>query len=186
MQKQNWRRTMSEPTERLIFDRTQADVDNDTWKGQYNISDLNRVETWCGYLAEQLNNYGYAITITTKTDWTQLDKRKANEMERIRSNIKKIMTGYHYLTAIEPNADFFNYVKANNWEKILYEIYRLIGGMGNYFVYSGVANAGQPRVWQNRFRHLYVPLSFEELLLTEANIILTTESGEELEASYEY
>ena len=177
---------MSEPTERLIFNRTEQDLIDDTPKGQYNISDLNRVETWCGYLADELTTYGYPISITTKTNWTQFDKRKATEMERIRSNIRKIMTGYHYLTNIEPNAEFFNIAKANNWEKILYEIYKLMGGMGNFFVYSGVANAGQPRVWQNRFRHFYTPLSFDELLITEASIILTTESGEELEASYEY
>ncbi len=172
---------MSEPTEELIFDRTQQDVDNDTLKGQYNVSDLNRVESWCEYLAAELTNYGYVISITTKTDWTQFDKRKATEMERIRSNIKKIMQGYHYLTSIEPNADFFNYVKANNWEKILFEMYKLMGGMANYFVYSGVANAGQPRIWQNRFRHFFRAISFGEYLTTETGDILTTESGDNLE-----
>lgn len=148
---------MSEPTERLIFDRTQQDVLDDTEKGQYNVSDLNRVEIWCRYLADKLTAYGYAVNITTKTNWTQFDKRKASEMERIRSNIRRIMEGYHYLTSIEPNAEFFNYVKANNWEKILDEINMLMQSMSQYFVYSGVANAGQPRLWQNRFRHSYTP-----------------------------
>ena len=47
---------MSRPNEELIYDRTQADVDNDTPKGQYNPSDANRVETWCRYLADELNS----------------------------------------------------------------------------------------------------------------------------------
>ena len=144
---------MSRPNEDLVFDRTQADLDNDTWKGQYNPSDLNRVESWCKYLADSLSDYGYSITITTKTNWTQLNKRYATEMERVRSNIRKIMTGYHYLTNIEPNAEFFNFTKANNWEKILDEINMLMISMKQYFVYSNVANAGQERLWQNRFRH---------------------------------
>lgn len=148
---------MNKPSEELIFDRTQQDVDDETLKGQWNASDLNRVETWCRYLADELADYGYTITITTKTNWVQSDKRRAVEMERIRSNIRKIMTGYHYLTNIEPNAEFWNYTKANNWEKILSEINTLMVGMSDYFIYAGVSNAGQERLWQNRFRRQYTP-----------------------------
>lgn len=139
---------------RLIFDRTIQDVDNATLKGQYNASDLNRVESWCEYLRDQLNAMGYPITFTTKTNWTQSDMRTASEMERIRANIKKIMQGFYYLTNIETNAEYFNYIKANNWEEILYEIYYLMFGTENWYVYGGVARGGQPRLWQHRFRQL--------------------------------
>lgn len=168
----------------LIFDRTQADVTNKTEKGYYNTSDLNRVESWCRYLADQLNAVGYNINITTKTNWTSSDLRTASEMERIRTNIRKIMTGYHYITTIHANAEQFNYVKANRWEKILYEIWQLMWGMEDWYVYSEVANAGQNRVWQNRFRHYYVsPVTpvINDYLTTEAGDTLTTESGEDLE-----
>lgn len=142
--------------DKLIYDRTQTDLINKTYKGYYNATDLNRVETWCRYLADQLNNAGYNINITTKTNWLETNMRTANEMERIRTNIKKIMTGFHYITTIYSNAENFDYIKANNWEKILHEIYNLLWGMTDWYVYSGVSNAGQNRLWQNRFRRYFV------------------------------
>ena len=61
--------------------------------------------------------------------------RTATEMERIRSNISAIMQGYYYLTTIAPNAEQFDYIKANNWEQILDEIKNLWLGMENYYGY---------------------------------------------------
>lgn len=111
---------------RLIFDRTQADITNRTSKGHYNASDLNRVEEWCEYLKTELNNVGYSINFTTKTNWQTSDMRTASEMERIRTNIRALMTGYHFITKIYANAENFDYEKANNWEQILNEIYNLL------------------------------------------------------------
>jgi len=122
--------------------------------GQYNASDLNRVEEWCRYLADELNSVGYDIQISTKTNWVQTDMRTSAEMERIRTNIRALMTGYHYITNIYQNAEYFDYQKANNWEQILSEIYHLMFGMRNWYVYGGVARGGQPRLWQHRFRQL--------------------------------
>lgn len=166
----------------LIFDRTQADVTNKTPKGYYNTSDLNRVESWCRYLADELNRVGYNINITTKTDWTTSDLRTASHMERIRTNIRSIMQGYHYITTIYSNANQFNYVKANNWEKILSEIFNLMWGMEDWYVYAGVANAGQNRLWQHRFREHFAGVTYPEVLTTEAGENIITENGEELEA----
>lgn len=143
----------------LVFDRMQSDVTNKTWKGYYNASDLNRVESWCKYLADELNIAGYNINITTKLNWVQTDLRTSAEMERIRTNIKAIMTGFHYITQIYQNANQFDFEKANNWEKILFEIYNLMWGMQDWYVYSGVSNSAQPRLWQNKFRHYFVPAS---------------------------
>lgn len=147
---------MSRPTEDLIFDRTIQDVQNATLKGQYNVSDINRVESWCKFLADSLNDVGYNINITTKTNWNQTNMRTAVEMERVRTNIKKIMQGYYYITNIVQNAEYFDYLKANNFEKILFEIWNMMLGMRGWYVYGGVANGGQSRVWQHRFRtHFY-------------------------------
>lgn len=55
-------------------------------------------------------------------------------------------------------------------------------GMRNWYVYSGVASSGQPRLWQHRFRDLYSGVTYPEAITTEAGEIITTESGEELEA----
>lgn len=144
---------MNRPAEELIYDRTETDVLLQNLNGQYNASDLNRVESWCAYLEQELNKYGYDISLVTKTDWTSADLRDEVNMNRIRINIRAIMVAFTYLTSIEPNVDFFNWVKANNWEQILAEIEELLIGTKNNFVYSGVSRCGQPRIWQQRFRH---------------------------------
>ena len=81
--------------------------------------------------------------------------RKASEMNRIRANIKSLMTGYHSLTPIYNTTDQWDWQKANRWEQILSEIYNMMFGMRNWYVYGGVARGGQSRLWQNRFRNLF-------------------------------
>lgn len=174
---------------RLVYDRTTSDVNyarqnqssETSLKGAYNYTDLNRVEEWCRKLADDLNAVGYSISITTKTDWTQDDFPTYSNMERIRQNILKIMRGYHYQTKIYNTVNGFDYRYANNWEKILSEIYDMIRGMENWYVFSGVANSGQNRLWQNRFRKLYISI-LTEPITTESDIVLFTENNEELEA----
>lgn len=167
----------------LIFDRTQSDVTNKTDKGYYNASDLNRVEEWCRYLANELNRVGYNISITTKTDWTTLDLRSSADMLRIKNNILALMNGFHWITPIYNSVDTWNYEKANRWEQILNEIHNLVWGMEDWYVYSGVSNSGQNRLWQHRFRDFYVsPIAPPyEALTTETGDTITTESGEDLE-----
>lgn len=141
----------------LVYDRTITDIENKTWKGYYNAIDLNRVEEWCEYLKTELNNAGYSISITTKTNWATSDMRTASEMERIRSNIKKIMQGFYYLTNVDQTAEQFDYKKANNWEKVLYDIYQLLWGTTDYYVYGDMARGGEPRYWQNFFIKTFTP-----------------------------
>lgn len=137
----------------LIFDRTQEDIDNKTNKGYYNASDLNRVEEWCEYLETELNEAGYSISITTKTDWTMTDLRTEAEMNRIRNNIKALYDGYYlYGNAVYSSVSNFDYKKANRWEEVLNNINLIMTGMKDYYVHSGVSSSGQSRTWQNRFR----------------------------------
>ena len=143
---------MSKPSSTLIYDRTQADVTNATTKGQFNASDLNRIEEWCSYLAETLTTLGYPVTITTKTNWVQTDMRTETQMSRVRNNIVALVNAYYSLTHTVETQQYFNYIKCNNWEKILSEIDTLISGMTAYYIDCGVANCGQVRVYQNRFR----------------------------------
>ena len=81
--------------ENLIFDRTQLDLFNDTEKGNYNYTDLNRVEEWCEYVANRLNEYNYFVDIEVKTNWTILDFPTNADMERIRSNVEKMKKAYY-------------------------------------------------------------------------------------------
>lgn len=141
--------------DKLIYDRTENDVKNKTNKGYHNISDLNRVEEWCGYLADLLNSYNYKINITTKTNWKLTDTRTVAQLERIRKNIALIRSTYSNIPrdiTVPSNLSPINITKANDIEKILYEIDRTISEMESYFIYSGVSNAGQTRMVQNYFR----------------------------------
>ena len=139
------------PLEHLIYDRTSADVRNATLKGQYNASDLNRVESWCEYLKNELNTMGYSISFTTKTNWVQSDPRRDSEMERIRQNILKLMTGFRWITKIYTYSNTINYSRANNYEKILNEIYNMMLGTNELYILGGIATGGEPLIWQNRF-----------------------------------
>jgi hypothetical protein len=141
--------------EKLIFDRTQADIINNTSKGQYNAEDLNRIEEWCKFLAETLTEYGYKLEISTKTDWVVTDYPSNAEMDRIWSNVNTLKNAYYSFTRIPDNFDKIDIEKANKIEKILSEINEFISNMLQTFVYSGVAGLGQNRVWQQRFRRGY-------------------------------
>ena len=101
-----------------------------------------------------------------KTNWTALDFPTAIEMERIRSNIKLLKDSYVAYKEIPSNLDYMTIEKANDIERIIHELDYILMWMKNNYIYSGVANCGQPRVWQQRFRRMYtyfVPQTWAEL-----------------------
>lgn len=151
---------MNEPSEKLIWWRSESDVANATIIGQYNASDLNRVESWIKYIAQELTTAGYDFSnLQIKTNWTKADMRDQWNMERIRKNILKLMD-FTYNTKIKTSSNTINYSRANNYEKILFEIYNFMNGTQNWYVYCGVANMGQNRLWQHRYREFYPLLQF--------------------------
>ena len=129
--------------ENLIFDRTQSDLENGTSKGYYNCADLNRVETWCEYLANLLTSYSYPVSITIKKDWNMSDLPNVNDMERVRSNVNKIKTAFHAYTGVPENLNYMTIAKANAIVKILSEIDFLTKNMISCFRYSNTFNAGE-------------------------------------------
>ena len=139
----------------LIFDRTSSDVTNNTLKGQYNWTDLNRVEKWCKYLADELTAQNIAVNITTKTNWTTTDMRTTEDMTRIKNNIVTLCNKFTYITRPYSNVTPWRYSTANRWEKVLDELRQFLASMENMYVYGGVARGGEPLLWQNNFMHLY-------------------------------
>jgi len=135
----------------LIYDRTAEDVtyakehqsSASTLKGAYNYTDLNRIEQWCDYLATQLTTYSYIVAITTKTDWTADDFPTQAQLERIRSNVQALKTAYYATTNTPTTLDRITYQKANDLEKILYEINENLENMLAAFIYSGEVYAGE-------------------------------------------
>lgn len=130
----------------MITDRTQADVDRAKelsakgwagmtpvekaeWsaglKGAYNYTDLNRVETAVAELAVEL-----CLDLQTKTDWTMWDIPKESDMDRYLKNIRAIRSavgGYSTTPALPDSMRKLDYIKANNIERVLADVYEVIG-----------------------------------------------------------
>lgn len=152
----------------MITDRTLEDVEyakaNPTsaedLKGSYNNSDLNRVEEKVEELYNILKGYSYDGEIEViKTDWLKTDFFTPNDSTRYIGNIRKLINSYFVKSdtpSLPSTMEMLTYEDANAIEKILVDIEDIIQNMEQVFVYSGVANSGQNRVWQQRFRRKYL------------------------------
>lgn len=130
----------------LITDRTRADVENETDKGFYNASDLNRVGAAAEYIAGRFAALGYACPVTVKKDWLTTDAPTASQMEAYRQNIVTLR-GQIAVMASTPEAPAsmagLNYVKANNIEQILLDLDALIDKLIKSWCFSGELYAGE-------------------------------------------
>lgn len=130
----------------LITDRTRADVENQTDKGFYNASDLNRVGAAVEYIAGRFTALGYACPVTVKKDWLTTDAPTASQMEAYRRNIVTLR-GQIAVMQSTPNAPAsmagLNYVKANNIEQILLDLDALIDKLIKSWYFSGELYAGE-------------------------------------------
>lgn len=134
----------------LITDRTRADVVNQTDKGFYNASDLNRVGAAVEYIAGRFTALGYACPVTVKKDWLTLDAQTdaptASQMETYRQNIVTLR-GQIAVMQSTPNAPAsmagLDYVKANNIEQILLDLDALIDKLIKSWYFSGELYAGE-------------------------------------------
>lgn len=161
----------------LITDRTSSDTSNarsyqgKIWseltteqkadyllglKGAYSYVDFNRVENAVQYLSDLLNLYGYQNKVETKTNWTAEDVQSVTEIQRYIDNIAELKNKYYSSVEGEmPTTSTWLTVESANYiEEILVNIEELIIAMSQVFVHSGVANSGQNRLWQQRFRRI--------------------------------
>ncbi len=99
-------------------------------RGAYNVSDLNRVGNAIVYLRDRINNYGYAVNVTPKTDWKTGDKPTAAQLQKYLSDLRIIRGAVGNLAElpavpgrIYPSAaskgDGLTIEKANDIERIL-------------------------------------------------------------------
>ncbi len=130
----------------LITDRTRADVANQTDKGFYNASDLNRVGAAVEYIAGRFAALGYDCPVTVKKDWLTSDAPTASQMEAYRQNIVTLR-GQIAVMQSTPNAPAsmagLNYVKANDIEHILLDLDALIDKLIKSWYFSGELYAGE-------------------------------------------
>ena len=122
----------------LIFDRLKTDVENalnnpsstEFLKGSYNYTDLNRVEQWCEYIQNLLNDYGKGISLEIKTNWNLRDYPTRVQIDRIRGNIEYLKDMFQDLkTETSEYVNTLDYEKANALEKIVYDVHEYIKEM---------------------------------------------------------
>ena len=134
----------------LIYDRTENDLYNDADKAYISYNDLNRIETAVKFISDLLNQMGYTNTTNNKLDWGMRDIRTEAQADRIKENYTQIKNAYDRFNL--PDFEWANINEANDIERILWQIYYNLQTISNYFIKSNVANAGQNRIWQQRFR----------------------------------
>lgn len=175
----------------MITDRTLQDVEyakahqnsSEDLKGAYNNSDLNRVEAKVQELKEILKSYNYFDEeLVIKLDWAKTDFLRTGDSERYLGNVRKIRDAYFTKTTtpdLPITLNKMDYQDANAIEQILVDIEDIIINMEQMFVYCGVANMGQPRLWQQRFRRKYVVVSGYTQFIEANGEIFETSDGEE-------
>lgn len=112
----------------------------------YNVSDLNRVGEAVRYLAERFTGYGYAVTVNPKTDWTEDNVPTRKQLETYRRNIAELRRQLTVMAATPETPETMralNYVKANNFERILQDLDTLITNMEQAWFFSGDLYAGE-------------------------------------------
>ncbi len=112
-------------------------------KGAYNVSDLNRVGAAVQYLADLLNGYGYAVSVTAKQDWELADLSNVSDMESYLDDVQAIKDGFYGTTALPSAMDDLTYTQANNIEELLLEVEEYINLMIAAFRKSGTFKSGQ-------------------------------------------
>ena len=99
----------------LITDRTAQDVSTGTQRGFYNVSDIQRINSYIEYLSDVL---GLNLTVTDVSLGQALTR---TQMQSIIDNVNAIRAVWYVAsdTPQTPIAVNWDYVKANNIEKIL-------------------------------------------------------------------
>ena len=122
----------------LITDRTAQDVSTGTKKGFYNVSDIQRINSYIEYLSDVL---GLNLTVTDVSLGQALTHA---QMDAILSNINAIRAAWYVAddTPITPIAVNLDYKKANNIEKILLALDAFYQSVQIDKLYSGTFRAG--------------------------------------------
>lgn len=122
----------------LITDRTTQDVAMGTQKGFYNVSDIQRINSYIEYLSDVLE---LNLTVTDVSLGQALTRA---QMQSIIDNVNAIRAVWYVAsdTPQTPIAVNWDYVKANNIEKILKVLDEFYQSVQIDKLYSGTFRAG--------------------------------------------
>ena len=130
----------------LITDRTQSDVANGTKKGYYNAEDLNRVDAAVAYIRDRLNENGYDIKSEPYASWKESDIPTKPQMQEYLDNVEKIRDSMALPagTPVTPETmERLNYIRANDIEKILETVDRMLTNSIESVWFSGELYLGE-------------------------------------------
>lgn len=126
--------------DKLIYDRTLQDVQptTRTYKGYYNISDIERINSYIDYLASELDLDLPKVSITFGQALT------TNILGTIISNVNELRKAWYVAedTPATPVPSGWDYNKANAIEKILQHLYDFMVSAKTDNLYSGTFMAG--------------------------------------------
>lgn len=151
----------------LIFDRTQADLKvpneckeknipypNDNLRYSWDFRALNRTEEAMEYVNEIFKELGYFKNMDFKTDWSN-EEITPEQATRYINNLKTLRS-FLIMKSTTPEApntiNGMSIERANDIEKIIYDINALLDILSKNLIRSGVGACGQNRLWQYRFR----------------------------------
>ena len=150
----------------LIFDRTQADVDENLrltagmkdgtltepekelyfseLKGRYSYTDLNRVESAVAEIAAKLTANGFPTDVSVKTDWEPEDKMRRADVIRYLNNIDAIRRRLpeSVAPAAVPISRWLDYTAANDIERTIWMAESVIGSIALHLRRCGTFTAG--------------------------------------------
>lgn len=132
--------------ENLIYDRTQADVDAGLDKARASVDFLNRIESWCAYLAEEVKRVRICnCNEYTKKTWMMSDFPYRSEIDRIRHNVDNLQQGFYSLPdwreIVYNNTIDFNQANALEWDLQTIDIW--LQRMMAAFFYCGELYSGE-------------------------------------------
>ena len=130
----------------LIYDRAARDVAHDTVKGQYNWTDINRVEAATEEIAGLLLSLGYSSGVEpAKKDWGRTDFPTAAQMNRYLENVRKVVNAYYRMPGapeLPLSMRQLSWESANAIEQLLHDVELLLAYMQAVLRYSGTFAAG--------------------------------------------
>lgn len=129
----------------LIFDRTALDVINETYKGFYHETDMNRVDAAVNTIAGLLNSYGYTVEAAGFVDWEVTDNITQENVAAYKANISAIREAIPVKpdTPLYADVNMGYYWGWNNLEKILSDVYDLLCEMEKSFLICNDAYCGE-------------------------------------------
>ena len=122
----------------LITDRAAKDITGRTDKGFYNLSDIERINSYISYLSDELE---LNLTVDTVTFGKVLTRA---EMQSIIDNINAIRAAWYVATDTPqtPIPLAWNYRKANDLEKIVKVLDEFLQSVKVDKLYSGTFRSG--------------------------------------------